>query len=103
MKVWLAITLVAAVTFLERASFIVFLNRWQMPDWLVRMLRFVPVAVFPALIAPLFFINDGALDIAPSNLRLWAGLVAALVAWRSQSILLTITSGMITYWLLMLL
>ena len=34
------------------------------------------------------------------NLRLPAGLLAALVAWRTRNVLLTITAGMVALWLM---
>lgn len=103
MKVWLAILLVALVTFLERASFILIFSKWEMPDWFKRALRYVPAAVFPALITPLFLRTDGALDLAVGNLKIWAGLVALLVAWRTKHLLATIVAGMVALWLLQLL
>lgn len=102
MKIWLAIAIVALVTLFERASFILLLSRWRMPVWFAHALRYVPVAVFPALIAPLFLRTDGQLDISFSNLKIAAGLVAILVAWRSKSLLATIVAGMLALWLLQL-
>ncbi len=99
MKIWLAILLVASVTFVERASFILLLSRWELPDWFARALRYVPVAVFPALIAPLFLMTDGTINLDPTSPRLIGGLVAATVAWRTKSLLGTIVTGMLAFWL----
>ncbi len=98
MKIWAAIFIVAFITYLERAAFVLLLSHWQLPDWFVRALRFVPVAVFPALIAPLFFISDGALTINPANPRIIGGAIATAVAWRSKNLLATIVVGMLAYW-----
>ena len=103
MKIWLAILLIALVTFVERASFILLLSKWEMPAWFKRALRYVPVAVFPALITPLFLRTDGALDLSFGNLKIWAGLAALLVAWRFKQLLPTIIAGMVALWLLQLL
>lgn len=100
MKAWLAIGLIALVTFLERASFILLLSQWEMPEWFQRALRYVPVAVFPALIAPMFFRTNGAYDFAFDNLKIWAGLFALLVAWRTKNLLATIVAGMVALWVL---
>jgi branched-subunit amino acid transport protein len=32
------------------------------------------------------------------NYRMWAGVVAAVVAWRSRNVLFTIAAGMGTLW-----
>ncbi len=103
MKIWIAIALVGLVTFLERASFILIFSKWEMPNWFRRALRYVPVAVFPALITPLFLRTDGVLDLSLGNLKIWAGLVALLVAWRTKHLLATIVAGMIALWVLQLL
>ena len=62
------------------------------------MLRFVPIAALTALIWPDLLMPAGALDLSPANPRLLAGLIAALVAWRSQNIFLTIGVGMLALW-----
>jgi branched-subunit amino acid transport protein len=40
------------------------------------------------------------LDVSWGNGRLLAGLIAALVAWRTQNVLWTIGVGMVVLWLL---
>lgn len=100
MKFWILVTVVAVITFLERASFILFLSQWQMPAWMTKALRFVPATVFPALVAPMFVMTDGTLDLSLLNPRLVAGLIAVFVSWRSKSLLGTIAAGMAMMWLL---
>jgi branched-subunit amino acid transport protein len=99
-EIWLTIVLAGALTFLTRLSFIYLLGRWQPPAWLGRALRFVPPAVLSAIIFPEVLIRNGAFDLAPANLRLWAALIAALVAWRTRNVLLTIAVGMGALYLL---
>lgn len=98
MNVWLVILLVGAFTFLERSSFILLFSRWEMPNWLRGALRFVPAAVFSALIAPTILRTEGSLDISLLNPKLLAALVAIVVASRGGSILLTIIAGMLALW-----
>jgi branched-subunit amino acid transport protein len=57
-------------------------------------LRFVPPAVLTAIIFPELLLPNGTLDISLGNERLLAGLIAALVAWRSGNIVATIIAGM---------
>ena len=99
-KIWLTIGLAGLLTFLTRLSFIYLLGRWQPPAWLERSLRFVPPAVLSAIIFPEVLLHDGISSLAFNNLRLWAALVAALVAWRTRNILLTIAAGMGALYLL---
>ena len=97
---WLAILGAGAVTFALRLSFIALLGRLQIPPTLGRALRFVPAAVLTAVVIPLLFYEDGALEISLGNERLLAGLVAVLIAWRTRNVLLTLGGGMATLWIL---
>jgi branched-subunit amino acid transport protein len=98
-QIWITILAAGVLTFLIRVSFIFLLGRWQPPSWLERALRFVPPAVLSAIIFPEVLIRAGSFDLAPSNLRLWAALVAALVAWRTKNVFLTIAAGMAALYL----
>ena len=100
MTLWLLILSAALIVLLQRASFIVIFSRWEMPSWLMRALKFVPIAVFPALITPLFLQTDGAWDISLLNPKIFAGLVAIAVSWSTRNLIATLVSGMATLWLL---
>ncbi len=63
-------------------------------------LRFVPAAVLAALVVPALVYADGALALSFSNTRLVAGVLAAVVAWTTRSVLWTIGSGMAALWTL---
>ena len=71
-----------------------------MPPFLGRALRFVPTAVLTAVVVPPLLYDDGALEASLGNERLLAGLVAALIAWRTRSVLFTLGGGMATLWTL---
>lgn len=94
MNLWWIMLAGGLLTFGTRLSFILLLDRLTPPAWLYRGLRFVPVAVLTAIIIPELLLRSGSLDISFSNHRLLAGLLAALVAWRTHSALLTILIGM---------
>jgi branched-subunit amino acid transport protein len=97
---WLTIAGAAAVTFALRLSFIVLLGRIEVPPFLERALRYVPAAVLTAVVIPLLFYQEGALDVSLGNERLLAGLLAALIAWRTRNVLLTLGGGMAMLWTL---
>jgi len=98
MNLWLTILLAGLATFLIRYSFIGAAGRVNAPAWFARMLRYVPIAALTALIWPDLLLPAGELQLSLHNPRLLAGLVAALVAWRSQNIFLTIAVGMGALW-----
>ena len=97
---WLTILGAGAVTFALRLSLIALLGRIQIPPSLGRALRFVPAAVLTAVVIPLLFYENGVLQFSLGNERLLAGLVAALIAWRTRSVLFTLVGGMATLWTL---
>ncbi|WP_242393740.1 AzlD domain-containing protein [Anaeromyxobacter oryzisoli] len=96
---WLPVLAVAGlVTFATRASFIALLGRVDLPPVLGRALRFVPPAVLSAIIFPEVLLHDGAPDLHLRNVRLLAGVIAAVVAWRTRNVVLTIAVGMAALW-----
>ncbi|MGB1250506.1 MAG: AzlD domain-containing protein [Candidatus Promineifilaceae bacterium] len=100
MKFWLVTLLLGSLTFFGRASFILFFSQWEMPAWFKKMLRFVPVAAFSAIITPSILRPEGdVINLSFSNLNLIASLVAIVVAYFSCSIIITIIFGMSTLWL----
>jgi branched-subunit amino acid transport protein len=100
-SIWIVMICVGLLTFLTRFSFIALLERWQTPPLVQRGLRFVPIAVLSAIIAPEILIRSGGLEFSPlANDRLIPGLAATLVAWKTKNVVWTILAGMGTFWLL---
>ena len=98
MNLWLIFILIGIAAFLIRISFIALIGRRQFPEWLRRALRFVPAAVFAAIVVPELVYRAGVFT--PFSPQLGAGLVAIVVAWRTRSVLLTIGGGIAVLWLL---
>ena len=99
MTLWLTMLGMGMVTYAIRLSFILLLGRVEIPARIRQALRFVPPAVLSAIIFPELLRPQGRLDLSPGNVRLLAGLLAALVAWRTKNILLTIAVGMGALWI----
>jgi branched-subunit amino acid transport protein len=91
---WLLIAGLAATSFGSRGSFILVLARVEMPRAVRRALRFVPPAVFTALLVPELVFAGGTVRLGLDNPKLVAALVAAPVAWRTRSTTATILVGM---------
>lgn len=100
MTLWLTIIGAGLLTYAIRLSFIVLLGRISVPEVVRRGLRFVPAAVLSAIIFSEVLLKDKQLYLSFNNTRLFAGLIAALVAWRTRNILLTIVVGMLALWAL---
>jgi branched-subunit amino acid transport protein len=92
-RVWTAILLAGGGTFAMRASFLAFAHRLTtLAPWVQRVLRQIPPAALASLVVPALLRPSGHIDVTPA--RLYAGLVAALVAWRTRSTALTLLVGM---------
>ncbi len=100
--IWLVTLAMGLIAFLIRYSFIGLLGRLELPSALNRALRFLPAAIFSALVFPALVYRGGELNLSPTNDHLVAGLLALVVAWRSKNILLTLVVGMAALWLLQL-
>ena len=99
--VWGVVLVIGVLTFAIRFSFIYLFGRLDsVPPWLSRSLRYVPPAVFAALVLPSLLTVRPTLTATLVDDRLLAGAFAAVVAWRTESILATIVAGMGALWAL---
>ncbi|CAN5618743.1 hypothetical protein BH18ACT1_BH18ACT1_16100 [soil metagenome] len=92
-RVWTAIVLAGAGTFAMRASFLVAAERLaSVPPLVSRLLRQIPPAALAAIVVPALVRPEGSLDLL--HPRLAAGAIAAVVAWRTRNVALTLLVGM---------
>lgn len=91
---WTTIFLAGAGTFAMRASFLAFAHRMaDVPRWLQRVLRQIPPAALASIVVPALLRPEGSIDLG--HPRLAAGIVAALVAWRTRNVAVTLVVGMV--------
>jgi len=91
-EIWGIIAVLGVCTFLIRFSFLGLIGARKLPDWVLRHLRYTPVAVLPGLVAPLVLwpeATGGAMD----PLRLIAAAVTLAVGYWSRNLLLAIALG----------
>lgn len=89
---WTIIALMGAGTFLVRFSFLGLIGNRKLPDWVLRHLRYTPVAVMPGLVAPLVLwpeATGGDLDPA----RLAAAVATILAGLVTKNVLASIFAG----------
>lgn len=95
LAIWTVIAVLGIGTYLIRWSFLGALGNRPMPGWVLRMLRYTPVAVLPALVAPLVVwpaATDGQLDPA----RMAAALATLGVGVLTRNVMLAILAGGLT-------
>jgi branched-subunit amino acid transport protein len=96
----LAVLCIGLTTYALRLSMIGLAGRVSLPAGIERALRFVPVAALTALVTPDLLGGAAGASLLTRNPRLWAGVIAALVAWRTRNVVLTVGVGMAALWLL---
>jgi branched-subunit amino acid transport protein len=84
----------AIVTFATRFGCVALFRQTKMPAWLERWLKHIPTAILTALIIPALILPKGQVDITLHNHYLLAGILAAIVAYKSRNIVSTIVLGM---------
>jgi branched-subunit amino acid transport protein len=94
MTFWIVIVACAIITFLIRVSFIAIFGKQEIPAWLQKALKYVPPSVLSVIACQSILFQGNQLDISLNNTRLIAGILAALVAWWTRNILITIIAGM---------
>jgi len=100
MNVWLLLICMGLVTYAVRLSLIVLTEHVVMPPIIQRALCLVPPAVLTAIIFPELLMPGGTIYLSFENVRLLAGVLAAVVAWYTRNVLLTIGVGMVALWVL---
>lgn len=85
-EIWTIIVVMGIGTYLIRFSFLGLIGDRKMPDWVLRHLRYTPVAVLPGLVAPLVLWPD-ATGGSPDAARLVAAAVTVGVAWWRRNML----------------
>ncbi len=99
MKIWLIILAAGVITYIIRLSFILALERMEVPGWFARGLRYVPPAVLSAILIPGLADWNGKFTFSWENPQIIAGIAAGLVAWRTRNVVLTLAAGLACYFL----
>jgi branched-subunit amino acid transport protein len=92
-RIWLTILLCGAGTVAMRSSLLLAAHRLtELPPLVERLLRQIPPAALAAIVVPALLRPDGEFTLWSAELA--AGVVAALVAWRTRSAALTLVVGL---------
>ena len=92
-RIWVVMVVVGIGTYLIRYSFLGLVGDRPLPAWLMRALRYVPVAVMPALVAPLV-VWPAATGGAPDPARMLAAVAALAVGAAMRSVMGAVFGGM---------
>ena len=94
MSVTVLILLMSVATLAIRLVPLAALSHVELPGWAQDWLSLVPGAVLAASLAQSLLVREGKLLLQLDNPHLLAALPAALVAWRTRNLILTMLTGM---------
>ncbi|KPQ06032.1 MAG: putative membrane protein [Rhodobacteraceae bacterium HLUCCA12] len=95
LEIWVIILGLGLGTVTLRFSFLGLIGSRQLPEWVLRHLRYTPVAVLPGLVAPQVFF-PAATGGTTDPLRLIAAGVTLAVGYYSKSVVWAIVAGFAT-------
>ena len=91
-QVWIVIALLAVGTFAIRFSFLGLIGDRPLPPVVLRLLRYTPVAVLPALVAPQV-LWPAATGGETDPVRLLAAFAALGLGWWTKNVLWSVAGG----------
>jgi branched-subunit amino acid transport protein len=94
-QIWTIIIVLGIGTYLIRFSFLGLIGSRPLPGFVLRLLRYTPVAIIPGLVAPLV-LWPRATGGEPDPARLLAAFVTVLAGWWTKNLLAAIAAGAAT-------
>lgn len=95
LEIWTIIVIMGIGTFLIRFSFLGLIGDRPMPSFVLRLLRYTPVAVLPGMVAPLVLwpaATDGDFD----PIRMLAAVATVVIGIWLRNVLWAIVGGGVT-------
>lgn len=94
-QVWTIILVLGAGTYVLRFSFLGLIGSREMPEWVLRHLRYAAVAILPGLVAPLV-LWPAATGGVPDLARSLAAIAALAVGYWRRNVLAAMGAGLLT-------
>ena len=98
--IWAIIIITGLLTFAMRFVMLSGIAPRKLPGYFREALDFIPISVLTAIIVPAVFIGEDNNITLLNNTHLPAAIVAVVIAVISRSVILTISVGLCTVWLL---
>ncbi|MBI2346063.1 MAG: AzlD domain-containing protein [Deltaproteobacteria bacterium] len=83
----------AIVTAVPRVVPMWVFSRRTFPPLVMIWLKYIPVAVIAAMLAPQLLLHEGRIDLSAANPYFWVSLPTFVVAWKTKNIFLTVAIG----------
>lgn len=88
------------VTYLPRALPLTILSKVKLPQFILDVLQYIPVAILGALLLPSILMPEGTLNISLSNYTLITAVITCIVAFSFRKLFVTIVTGILCMFIL---
>ena len=103
MNIWISIIIAGVINYLSRLGSVLLIKPERLNENTKKILSYVPSAVFPAIIFPAVFLNESNIIVQINDPKIIGFIVSIIIGYLSKSIITTIISGLLSYWLVIFL
>ncbi len=100
MTIWISIIIAGIINYLTRLGSVLIINPKKMSSKTKQVLNYVPSAVFPTIIFPAVFLDQTGGFVEINDPKVIAATIAFLCGIISKNLIITISSGLIAYWVI---
>ena len=97
---WTSVFIAGFITYLTRMGMITLIDKDVFNESFRKILSYVPSVVFPSIIFPGILLDDYGTLVTIIDPKIYGALIAIIVGYFSKNVILTILSGLTSYWFL---
>ena len=97
---WTVIFIAGLITYFTRMSMVTLIDKDIFSENFRKILNYVPSVVFPSIIFPGILLDDYGTLVAITDPKIYGALTAIIIGYFSRNVILTIISGLASYWFL---
>ena len=97
---WTSIFIAGIITYFTRMRMVTLIDKDIFNENFRKILNYVPSVVFPSIIFPGIFLDDYGTLVAITGPKIYGALTAIIIGYFSRNVILTIISGLASYWFL---
>ena len=97
---WTSIFIAGLITYFTRMGMVTLIDKDIFTENFRKILNYVPSVVFPSIIFPGVLLDDYGTLVAITDPKIYGALTAIIVGYFSKNVILTIISGLTSYWFL---
>ena len=97
---WTSIFIAGLITYFTRMSMVTLIDKDIFSENFRKILNYVPSVVFPSIIFPGVLLDDYGSLVTITDPKIYGALTAVFVGFFSRNVILTIASGLASYWFL---